>query len=138
MQHIFCKTLHGNHEVNIVFFFQFMKEKRKGKKEILSCLSVSSSGEGDPGNPEKCALISFLFFVLHQWTMCALWCCVSIFTSLKPSRRNVIPLCRLCSSWDQIVQPSPRRILHSCHTWGFQKQLAHCYFHVQSILYTVF
>lgn len=54
-------------------------EKQNQNKITTTQTCLSSSGKGDPLDPEKCALIffSFLFFFFNQWTVCAL-CCVSI------------------------------------------------------------
>lgn len=113
-------------------------EKQNQNKITTTHSCLSFSGKGDPLYPEKCALtFFFFFFFFNQWTVCAL-CCVSISRLWRRIITTFIPLCRQCSSWGQILLLSLPQTLHLCHTWGFQKQLVHYYFHVQSIQCTVF
>lgn len=114
-------------------------EKQNKKKITTTQTFLSSSGKGDPLHPEKCALIffSFLFFFFKSVNCVCTVLCVN-FQTLKTNHYHIIPLCKQCSSWGQIVLLSLPLTLHLCHTWGFQKQLVHYYFHVQSILCTVF
>jgi len=120
--------------VNMKKIFDPVYEKQNQNKITTTHYCISSSGKGDQLYPEKCAL--FFSFPKSVNYVCTVLC--FDFQTLKIYHYQIIPLCKRCSSWGQIVPLSLPQTLHLCHTWGFQKQLVHYYFHVQSILYIVF
>lgn len=127
----FCKTLRGEHEEN----FWSRLWKTKSKQNTHNLLLSTILRKRWPTISWKVCFI-FFFFSKSVNYVCTVLC--FDFQTLKTYYYHIIPLCKQCSSWGQIVPLSLPQTLHLCHTWGFQKQLVHYYFHVQSILYIVF